>query len=202
MQSSELRHDWQFRTIRHSHCLVRASTKHNNKLSLSRTLRVFRAVQAVHPRHMFRVLLVPSSHLDPYPSFYPTRYCCNISKPRCAIVLGCPSPEPWHDLAELGKPQGITTDIATRLGRDLFGLNVQSCKELPSERDRNFLLAAAPPSKGSPPSKGIPPSKGSPSSKGSPPPAKYVLKLCNLTEDPDVADMQVHASPSPALNNK
>eukprot|EP00240_Pyramimonas_obovata_P009665 CAMPEP_0118954180 /NCGR_PEP_ID=MMETSP1169-20130426/57816_1 /TAXON_ID=36882 /ORGANISM="Pyramimonas obovata, Strain CCMP722" /LENGTH=93 /DNA_ID=CAMNT_0006901765 /DNA_START=24 /DNA_END=301 /DNA_ORIENTATION=+ len=52
-----------------------------------------------------------------------------------------PSPEnAWHDLAGLGKPQGITTDLATQLGRDLFGLPVHSCKELPSERDRNFLL--------------------------------------------------------------
>jgi hypothetical protein len=80
----------------------------------------------------------------------------------------------WHELSDLGKPQGVTTDVANKIGRDLFGIPVYSCKELPSERDRNFLLTMPPTNDG----------KEGPA---------YVLKLCNLTETADVIDMQNRA---------
>ena len=89
-------------------------------------------------------------------------------------LQGSPAPDAWHDLTGLGKPQGITVEIASKLGRHLFGISVHTCKELPSERDRNFLLTTTSSTKGQ-----LTP--------------KYVLKLCNLTEDPEVVDMQASA---------
>eukprot|EP00854_Cymbomonas_tetramitiformis_P011691 gene11691-13805_t len=77
----------------------------------------------------------------------------------------------FEDLADLGKPQGFTPEAASAIAKKLFGLNVKNCKELPSERDRNFKLEANMEGRTEP----------------------YVLKFCNFTETNDIVNLQCYA---------
>ena len=64
-------------------------------------------------------------------------------------------------------PPRVSSDDARRLAREIFGIDASEIAELPSERDRNFLLQTAN--------------------------DRFVLKFAGATESDDVLDLQDRA---------